>query len=326
MAVWSTLLAGKTAARISRVTGRGGGQALPGLVAERLDKNLLAKIAGRFSQGVILVTGTNGKTTTVKLLTSMLEKKGWRVLTNSTGSNLKRGIVSAVIDKAHINGRLNYDVAVFEVDEASLRRVAGLLKPRYIVVLNLFRDQLDRYGELDTTAALIGEGIGQTEATLCLNADDPLVANLAKYAVDPQSTVYFGVGDTVDHRPSLITATDSDRCPICHEVLVFPRIWFGHIGHYRCPKCHYKRPMPDVEVTSISDMTTRSSRLKIKLFDHQVKVQYQLPGIYNVYNAVAAAAVAARYGVTMSTIERAMSESVPAFGRVERVAYRGLRR
>lgn len=323
MPVWTTLLVGKSIARLSRLSGRGGGQALPGLVAEQLDPKLLRKISQKFPQGIVLVTGTNGKTTTAKLLASMLEKKGWRVLTNSTGSNLKRGIVSAVIDGASISGNLPFDAAVFEVDEATLRLVAGLLQPKYIVVLNLFRDQLDRYGELDTTAALIGEGIGQTESTLCLNADDPLVASLVKYAAKPEQTMYFGVGQSVDHRPSLITATDSDRCPICHELLQFPRVWFGHIGHYKCHNCGYKRPKPGVEITSISEMTTQSSRLEMRLMGAKLTVNFQLPGIYNVYNAAAASAVATLWGIDTLMVSRALSDSVPAFGRVERVTYKG---
>lgn len=316
-------MVGKSVAALSRLTGRGGGQALPGVIAEKIDSNFLAKVTQQLEHGIVLVTGTNGKTTTSKLLAAMFEKKGWRVLANSTGSNLKRGIVSAIIDKAQVTGKLPYDVAVFEVDEASLRRVAGLLQPRAILVLNLFRDQLDRYGELDTTATLVGEGIGQTKAQLYLNADDPLVASLAKYASDPDGTVYFGVGESVDHRPSLITASDSDRCPICQELLDFPRVWFGHIGHYRCSKCGYKRPKPDVEVTSIREMTTRSSRLEMNIYGHSLKVHFQLPGIYNVYNAAAAAAVAAQCGVNESFVATAMSESVAAFGRVERLDYRG---
>ncbi len=143
---------------MSRLLGRGGGQALPGVVAERMDSQLIARLAGNLPQGSILVTGTNGKTTSTKLLAAILEAHGERVLTNSTGSNLKRGITSALIRAARLDGQFNQTIGLFEVDEANLRLIAPSIQPRLIVVLNLFRDQLDRYGELDTTASLIGEG------------------------------------------------------------------------------------------------------------------------------------------------------------------------
>jgi UDP-N-acetylmuramyl tripeptide synthase len=202
----------KTAAKLSRLFGRGGGQALPGLLAERLDPLLAQKLAAGLPQGVILVTGTNGKTTTTKLIAEMLEAQGERVLVNATGSNLKRGVTSALIAAADLTGKIDATVGLFEVDEASLRRVAPLLQPQHIVVLNLFRDQLDRYGELDTTAALIGQGIAATQAQVYLNADDPLVASLAKYAAAPELVRYFGVeGLPSTAATAHQTATDSDR-------------------------------------------------------------------------------------------------------------------
>jgi UDP-N-acetylmuramyl tripeptide synthase len=164
MHVSAVLVITKMAGKLSRWLGRGGGQALPGLLAERLDPQLAQKLAAGLPRGVILVTGTNGKTTTTKLIKDLLEAQGERVLVNSTGSNLKRGVVSALIAAADVRGRLDATVGLFEVDEASLRRVAPLVRPQHIVVLNLFRDQLDRYGELDTTAALIGQGIAATQA------------------------------------------------------------------------------------------------------------------------------------------------------------------
>jgi UDP-N-acetylmuramyl tripeptide synthase len=169
MKVTVTLAITKTAARLSRLLGRGGGQALPGLLAERFDPHLAQKLAAALPHGVILVTGTNGKTTTTKLIAAMLEAQGERVLTNSTGSNLKRGITSALIAAADRRGQVAATIGLFEVDEANLRLVAPEVQPQHIIVLNLFRDQLDRYGELDTTAAMIGEGIATTKATVHLN-------------------------------------------------------------------------------------------------------------------------------------------------------------
>ncbi len=180
-----TIVATKSAQKLSRILRRGEGTALPGLIAERLDPRLAAKLAAQLPNGVILVTGTNGKTTTTRMLAAMLEANGEKVLTNRAGSNLKRGIVSALVRAASISGKFDATIGLFEVDEASMRLVAPLVQPRDILVLNLFRDQLDRYGELDTTARLIGEAIAATNARVHLNADDPLVSSLAKYAARP---------------------------------------------------------------------------------------------------------------------------------------------
>jgi lipid II isoglutaminyl synthase (glutamine-hydrolysing) len=323
MPVFWTLAICKLAAASSRLLGRGGGQALPGLVAERLDPHLARKLGANLSDGVILVTGTNGKTTTTKLLVAMLEADGRRVLTNSTGSNLKRGITSALIRAADIRGNVNYTLAVFEVDEASLRHVAPELQPRQIVVLNLFRDQLDRYGELDTTAALIGQGIAATQAQLILNADDPLVASLSTYAQGEAGVRTFGIEGLPVSGGRVTTASDSERCPVCRRVLKFSRVFYGHIGHYRCPNGDFSRPQPELVVTSVESSDTHATVFTLGVRGRRYELRYPLPGVYNLYNALAAASVADAFGVPTETYTKAMEVAGAAFGRVERVNYRG---
>jgi UDP-N-acetylmuramyl tripeptide synthase len=320
MDVRITLLVAKAAAKLSRLLGRGGGQALPGLVAERMDPHLAKKLAAGLTHGVILVTGTNGKTTTTKLIADMLAAAGERVLTNSTGSNLKRGVTSALIADANISGKVQATIGLFEVDEASLRRVAPELQPKHIVVLNLFRDQLDRYGELDTTAALIGQGIAATQARLYLNADDPLVASLAKYAKLPATVSWFGIeGLPSGSATAQKTATDSDRCPTCRSRLVFSRVFYGHIGHYRCPKGDFNRPQPNVAITSVAQAGLEGSKFTVAMEGKRSDVSFTLPGTYNMYNALAAMCLAQGLGVSQSQVRDVLASAEAAFGRVERV-------
>ncbi|HEY2004151.1 MAG TPA: MurT ligase domain-containing protein [Candidatus Saccharimonadia bacterium] len=319
----ATLIVTKMAAKLSRWLGRGGGQALPGLVAERLDPNLASKLAARLPHGVVLVTGTNGKTTTTKLIAAALEAAGERVLTNSTGSNLKRGVTSALIAEADLNGRLDATVGLFEVDEASLRQVAPAVQPKAIVVLNLFRDQLDRYGELDTLASVIGQGIAATKAELFLNADDPLVASLAKYAADANQVTYFGVEQLAEGAGVAQTAMDSDRCPVCRERLMFSRVFYGHIGHYRCPKGHFERPKPAVTISKVISTDLDGSQFEVTAGGKHMQLHFPLAGTYNLYNALAAMVVAQGLGVGDEQIVEVLGRAEAAFGRVERVSLEG---
>jgi len=319
----ATLIVAKTAAKLSRWLGRGGGQALPGLVAERLDPDLAAKLAARLPHGVVLVTGTNGKTTTTKLIAAALEASGERVLTNGTGSNLKRGVTSALIAAADLRGRTDATVGLFEVDEASMRQVAPAVQPKAIVVLNLFRDQLDRYGELDTLAAVVGQGIAATNAELFLNADDPLVASLAKYAADANLVTYFGVEQLASVTGATETVVDSDRCPVCRARLKFNRVFYGHIGHYRCPKGHFERPKPEVVVSKVTSAGLDGSRFTVTASGKHMDLHFPLAGTYNLYNAVAATAVARGLGVSGERIAGVLARAEAAFGRVEQVSLEG---
>jgi UDP-N-acetylmuramyl tripeptide synthase len=294
------------------------------VIAEKLDPKLAGKLAAGLPHGVILVTGTNGKTTTTKLIADALEASGERVLTNSTGSNLKRGVTSALIGAADVRGRIDATIGLFEVDEASLRRIAPDLQPRHIVVLNLFRDQLDRYGELDTTAALIGEGIGATRAKLYLNADDPLVASLARYAAEPGLVSYFGIEGLPSSAASAYqTVADSDRCPVCHTRLKFARVFYGHIGHYRCPTGDFARPQPSVAVTHVERADATGSQFTVALDGKRSEVQFPLPGTYNLYNALAAIALAHGAGLPQAEVAKTLAHTQAAFGRVETVELDG---
>ena len=324
MNVTTTLTVTKAAAKLSQLLGRGGGGALPGLVAERLDPRLSEKLAAGLSGGVIVVTGTNGKTTTTKLIAEFLAAKGLEVVSNSSGSNLKRGVASALIRASDLRGKMAAKVGLFEVDEASLRLVAPQIQPTHIVVTNLFRDQLDRYGELDSTAKLIGEGIAATEAQVYLNADDPLVASLASYVKDPARVHYFGIeGVPVSATGSPETAADSDRCPVCHTRLDFARIFYGHIGHYRFPKGDFSRPAPAMVITNVEEASRAGSRFVVAVNGKRSEFSFPLPGTYNLYNALAALSLGQGFGLELDLMRSSLSTTTAAFGRVEQIEIQG---
>ena len=343
-----TLFVCKAVIWLSRHLGRGGGSALPGLIAERLTPDIAARLSRTLTDGVVIVTGTNGKTTTTKMLASVLESSGRRVLANRSGSNLSRGIVSTLVEHATLGGRLSADIGVFEVDEAAVPAVAAALRPRLVLVLNLFRDQLDRYGELDTTAALIGSALAAGHATVLLCADDPLVAGLSQTVSDPGRVVFFGVEAPAVARLAHDLAADSDHCPLCGAPLVYHHVFFGHMGHYACPTGHFTRPRPTVALTAFVPHDEAGSALTIQVNRRLspsavlpnpadgaeqptpadadvVAFDLRLPGLYNAINALAALAAAAVLGVDLPAAAGALAEVEAAFGRVEQVTVDGRR-
>ena len=314
---------GKAVLRARRL-GRGGGSALPGLVAERIDRNLVGALAGQLPEGVIVVTGTNGKTTTTKMIVTILEAMGKQVLTNRSGSNLSRGVASALLERSAWRGRLTEDIGVFEVDEASMPATCEQLRPTTVVVNNLFRDQLDRYGELDTTAAVIGRAISMLDgsATVCLNADDPLVTSLASYGERPELRWFGNDADTVeklDHD----AASDSDHCPQCGHALDYERGYYSHLGHYRCPDGHIERPVPEVTMTAFEPVDDHHSRLVVDVEGATVTVDLPLPGLYNAYNALAALSAVRSRGMSLDDAADALGHVTAPFGRVEDVDLEG---
>ncbi|MFD7159709.1 MurT ligase domain-containing protein [Kribbella sp. NPDC059898] len=269
------------------------------------------------------MTGTNGKTTTTKLLVAALRRGGESVLTNESGANLRSGVVSALLSAADLRGRIRGGIGVFEVDEASLRLVAPELRPRHLVVLNLFRDQLDRYGEVDTTAALLAEGIAAVDAQLYLNADDARVASLADAASGPDRVSYFGVEQLPERLTDVRSAVDSDRCPRCGERLRFDRVFYSHLGHYSCPNGDFDRPTPAVAVTEVQHADLDGTDFTVSEGGVSRQVRCGLSGTYNIYNALAAVSVAAGVGLDPAVTAEAIGTTEAAFGRVEKTEVQG---
>jgi UDP-N-acetylmuramyl tripeptide synthase len=317
------------AARLSgvatRALGRGGGTALPGLVATTLDPGVIADLAAQLVNGVTVVTGTNGKTTTCRILADLLRAAGYRPLRNQSGSNLSRGLASTLIRETGLLGNLAPDdkrIGLFEVDEAALPQVLREVKPARLTLLNLFRDQLDRYGEVATVSSLWKQAIRDLpEVTrLVANADDPLVVDVAME--HGGETVYFGLGSGAkDEEPDY--ARDVKTCPKCGGEIAYSAIILGHLGHYHCSRCDFRRPEPRVAAISVERHGLDGSNFDLVLEGEIVPVRVPLPGTYNVYNAVAAAATAWSMGVSGATIRDGLARTTPAFGRMERVMVDG---
>lgn len=321
------VLIGKIVATLSRLFNIGAGGTWPGEIALWLDGKIIQKLASGVKKGVVLVAGTNGKTTTAKMIGTILKEAdsirhpefisgSWtreipkskipnqvrdlvrndakKIISNKSGANLLNGIASALIDSADIFGKVNADYAVFEVDEASLPLALGELSPKVVICMNLFRDQLDRYGEIDLIAQSWHQALRKLspEATVILNADDHQMAFLGK---DLKAQVlYFGLEDPQLFQTEISHAADSVYCLSCGERLNFKGVYLSHLGIWQCPKCGLKRPPPDLSYW-----------------------QWLLPGVYNCYNTLAAVLTAKTLGFKDRNIRLGLKKFKPAFGRGE---------
>ncbi|MFA5197485.1 MAG: MurT ligase domain-containing protein [Patescibacteria group bacterium] len=308
-------LIAKIARMTSRLAKRGGGTTLPGLLAEKIAPNIITKLANQLPQGIILITGTNGKTTTARMLAAVLEANNLKVIYNSSGSNLSRGIASCLSQNSNLLGtKINGDIGIFEVDEATMPEITKKVTPKIILVTNLFRDQLDRYGELNKTASIIGSAIKRVpESIVFLNADDPLVASLKKYNKDIR---YFGINDHIETKSN--GAIDSKNCLECDHELRYEHRYFGHLGTYECPKCGAKKPKLDYGLSNLR-LSVEKSIANYGFSDHKILLEIQLPGLYNLYNALAACAIASEMKIKDTTIQDSIKKVTAAFGRMESV-------
>ena len=284
---------GRLAGFLSRLIGRGG-SAIPGLVAGKIDGGVIDKLVASIPGGVVIITGTNGKTTTTKMLVTALERSGKPVLTNPTGSNLERGVATVLISASRRGRIRGYEMAVFEIDEAAVSVLAPRLDPRLVVVTNLARDQLDRYGELDATAAHLGIAVDAAKRAV-LNADDPAVA-----ALDVGRTAWFGaVGEirrTMPH-DSVLYGTDGPEAPA-------------------------------VEVDGLleaAEPEDDGQRITVAVADTRVEIALRVPGAYNGYNATAALLAAAELGVDPIVAAASLEQMSPAFGRGQVIIFKDRR-
>lgn len=311
----------KAILKINRITGSGG-SSLPGLVAKKFDPDILKKLViNNFPRGIIVVTGTNGKTTTTSLIANALEQTGISYVHNKTGSNMERGLISTMVESASIDGKFKAEVGLFEVDEAYMPKVCRVLKPDWIVVTNLFRDQLDRYGELDKVARSFRDLFEDLpKAQLILNADDPLVASLGYDLETENQTVYFGVNDYVGPKLANDHTADSIFDPFTQQKLYYTQQYFGHIGKYRGKSGGFTRPKPDYSATNVKQVGTSGMQFGINSSKHTIKLD--IPGLFNVYNALAAfALVKTATEASNDDIYKALGSSSAAFGRSEEIDY-----
>lgn len=290
------IILGKLVGYASKLLNLGHGSTWPGHIALSINKKFISKlIKANPHLKIIIIAGTNGKTTTCKLIQTILEKANYRAFQNESGANLLNGIASSMLLRSNILCKLNYDYAIFEVDENTLPQALNQVDADYLVLLNLFRDQLDRYGEVNTIAKKWQKAIGDlpNKTTLILNADDPLITYLGR-KIKPK-VFYYGLGAWRLCLTKAQHATDSTYCLLCSSKLIFDALSYSHLGIWRCNQCGYKRPTPSLSFAPF----------------------YPLVGIYNKYNALAATLLAKEIGISLKNIKFALKSFQAAFGRQE---------
>jgi len=312
------IVAARAVGGLARRAGRGGGTSLPGKVLMRLEPKAIGELAARLPQGSIVISATNGKTTTAAMTASVLGRCGVSLVHNRAGANMAGGVASTLLSAARGRHAIDGEMGLFEVDEFWLDRLARELHPRAILLGNLFRDQLDRYGELETIADRWAAALATLShgSRLVLNADDPLIADLGRSS--PQVT-YFGVEDPSMAMPEMQHASDSKHCRRCGAAYAYGAIYLGHLGRYRCPNCGQERPVPSVAAEQIELEGTRGARFHLRTLRGSAAVRLPLPGLYNVYNALAAAALCLELGASLDAVVSGLEAVTAAFGRAERV-------
>jgi UDP-N-acetylmuramyl tripeptide synthase len=320
----ASLATAKVAGAVIRRLGRGGGTSAPGLVADRLDTAMLTKLTGRLEQGAVIVAGTNGKTTTTRMIADVFELVPWRVVHNRSGSNLVRGVIAAFVQRASLTGCPGGEIAVIEADEAALPELVRRVQPRIILLNNLFRDQLDRYGELDTIGKTWRGVLKDLDAgtTVIVNGDDPALVAISDSLAAKR--VCFGLDETTHRLDVLPHAADAAACRVCGDDLAYHAFYVSHLGDWYCPNCGRKRPELTYTGSNIELHGVESLALNISEGEgHTHHLTVGVPGLYNAYNALAAATVAREVGVPWELIGRAFGAFRSAFGRIERVQYKG---
>ena len=307
----------RAARAATRRAGRGGTTAA-GRVLLRLEPDAIGKLAKRLDRGAVLVSATNGKTTTSTMLAAILERASIPLVHNRAGSNMHWGVATALLDAHRGAGELG----LFEVDEAWLPAVADAVDPGLVLLSNLFRDQLDRYGELELLAERWAQMVAAHAAKtrFALNADDPLVADLGR---GTDNDVYFGLEDDSQALPALQHAADSKHCRNCGHAYVYDAVYLGHLGRYHCPNCGRQRPQPSVVARRVALHAMEGSTIVLETPRGSTEIELQLPGLYNVYNALAAATAALELGATLDQIRAGLEGFGGAFGRVERIPVGG---
>jgi len=302
------IAAARAVAALSRLVGAGGGTTVPGKLLSTFDPGAVDRLAARLPDGTATLSATNGKTTTTAMAAEILRSR-FRLAYNRSGANLLSGVASTLLAAG------DAELGLLEVDEGALPEVMRRVRPRAVCLGNLFRDQLDRYGELELVADRWRTAVAALPAgtTVVLNADDPLVGQLG-------GTLAFGIDDPSVARPTLQHAADSKYCPVCGAPLVYAAAYVGHLGDYRCPNGHIARPALDVAARSIELHGLERVSFDLHLPAETRRVQLALPGLYNIYNAVGAAALAHALGATADEIDAGLGRFSAAFGRFERIA------
>ncbi|GAA0077682.1 Mur ligase family protein [Clostridium sp. CTA-5] len=287
-----------------------GGSTFPGKVALKVDKTILKKVSAGYN--VILVTGTNGKTTTTSMITNILKEKGFNVITNNTGANLYPGITACFISNYKFFKKIENRYAVIEVDEANVKFITEHITPEIITVTNLFRDQLDRYGEVYTTLNKILEGVVKVPSSkLILNGDESLLGKLDL----KNPIIYYGFNTPISENSSIDINADSKFCKVCKARYSYNFVTYNHLGDFYCDECGYKRPKLSYSVNKIFDLTPENSSVLI----NDTEILISQSGAYNIYNALCAYAITKELGVEDNIIASSLQNQNSSFGRQEQI-------
>jgi UDP-N-acetylmuramyl tripeptide synthase len=313
------IAAARAVGQLARRAGRGGGTSLPGRVLIRLEPEAIRALSARLRRGSVIISATNGKTTTAAMTAAVLERMGIGLVHNRAGANMAGGIASTLLAAARPHGAIDGELGLFEVDEFWLDRLAPEVRPTALLLGNLFRDQLDRYGELETIAdrwAAIVTTLSPP-AQLVLNADDPLIADLGRQSA---AVTYFGIEDPAVAIPEMQHASDSKHCRNCGHAYAYEAIYLGHLGRYSCPSCGRRRPEPSIAAEEISLDGIRSSSFTLRTPAGRASIELPLPGLYNVYNALGAAALCLELGIPLADVAAGLRTVTAAFGRAETIS------
>lgn len=316
-------LAGKAIMQLSRRLHVGGGTQLPGVIARKVAPQVLRDLSARLPNGVVLVSGTNGKTTTARMLAAIIQAHGQRVLHNRAGANLITGLTATTVAGTDLFGRMRADIGLFETDEAHLPAAITETQPRVVLILNLFRDQLDRYGEVDTIAKKWRSALATlpSSSTVVLNADDPAVAYIGHEL--SCRVLYYGLQDTRYGIGAVQHMADSQFCRRCGTAYTYDTVFYGHVGHYHCPNCGLQRPTPNIRLERLVLSGIAGSQLVIKDLEGAWDMKLPVPGLYNALNATAATAAALAMDIPPTKIRAALEGFTAAFGRIERIKMAG---
>ncbi|WP_322742242.1 Mur ligase family protein [Gloeocapsopsis crepidinum] len=296
------VLTAKTVTFAVRSLKLGAASVLPGEIARRLQPQLLQLLSRQVKHGVILIAGTNGKTTTSLLLRTMLERQGKRIAHNATGANLENGLMTTLLANTDLVGKLDVDYAILEVDENVVPKVVAAIEPRIILCLNLFRDQLDRYGEVDSISQRWGKAIATLppDTVVIPNADDPTLSYMGQQL--PQKVLFFGLNEPEHYLEEIPHAVDSIYCPSCGHSLDYQGVYLSHLGDFCCPSCGFHKAPVAINSQEYPQI---------------------LIGLYNKYNTLAAVLAAQQLGVDEATIRDTISNFQAAFGRAEELHING---
>ena len=316
--VFLAVLACKLCRFLIRLLGRGGTD-FPGRVALKICPSLLGTLAKNVT--TVIVTGTNGKTTTSRMIEQAVADSGISYFANKSGANLLSGITAEFAMHSSLTGKCSYSMALIESDEAAFKAVSTFVDAKVIVVTNVFRDQLDRYGEVTHTLDNIRIGISHSpNALLCLNADDSLSSSLAEEV--PNRVLYYGV-DVPIYKDRVRELSDAPYCIRCKHAYVYDFVTYGHLGSFRCPACGYHRHATDVSVSKVVVSDAEHSEVEFSADGQTYSASISLPGGYNIYNACAAMACSKAMGLDLSLTAQSLSAFSCGFGRMERFEIHG---